>query len=215
MVNIPTIHEDVTININEEKKIIPKERNILKTVIKNVSYTPISTPNSISNKDESPSIQKYIINSNPNAWTPEIEDILIDFSEICGKLAIICRKYSRRHKHIATLLQLLIIVGALTSTLSISSTKEGENFFILNIICGFFTILLSSLQGYFDYSRCSEIEYRSSLELERMRVNIRTELAKHSQYRVDPCRYIIELETVKDKILKRINIVELEIYDNK
>lgn len=150
-------------------------------------------------------LENYV---DPSLWTDETVEQLIQFSDICNESAIQCKRASIFHKKMSTFLQLsTIILGTVTATTSIG-TIPVEIKTIISTVCGGLTALASSVQGYLKYSEKSEIEANSCFELQRIARGIRIELSKSKQFRVDPYKYIIQLENQREKILKRVGIEE-------
>ena len=139
-------------------------------------------------------------------WTDETVQQLLDFAEICHSSSLKCKNSSIKHKKIYYFFHIsIILLGSLTATTSIGSL-DTEIKTTVSTICGVFTAIFSSVQGFLKCAEKSEIEANSCLELERMARGIRLELSKSKEFRVDPFKFIIKLENQREKILKGIDI---------
>ena len=192
-------------------------KNMLKTrsrsdIQNNFNNNITTTPESIIeyNYKYSPTLdhKQYEIGNigNPDQWTDETVQQLIDFGDLCSESSNKCKKSSIIHNRISNALQIsVILLGAISATTSIGGIDcDKKN--IISVVSGCMVFFFSSIQGYFQYPQKSEIEANSCIELERMSRSIRIELSKSKELRVDPFRYIIKLENQREKILKRVGI---------
>lgn len=203
---------------------LERKKDDCKTIVKNMlktrsrsSNTPISpntnnTPESFIDSEfkYSPSLDRkpYEIGNlgDPNLWTEETSQHLIDFSDICNDSADKCRRSSIKHRIISNILQISIILsGAIVATTSIGSIDDSTKN-IISVVSGCMVVLFSSVHGYLKFPQKSEIEKGSCLELERMARSVKIELSKAKELRVDPYKYIIKLENQREKILKKVGI---------
>jgi hypothetical protein len=197
----------------------PNCKTIVKNMLKTRSRSDIqnnfnttNTPESVIeyNYKYSPTLdhKQYEIGNigNPDQWTDETVQQLIDFGDLCAESSNKCKKSSIIHNRISNALQIsVILLGAISATTSIGGIDcDKKN--IISVVSGCMVFFFSSMQGYFQYPQKSEIEANSCIELERMSRSIRIELSKSKELRVDPFRYIIKLENQREKILKRVGI---------
>lgn len=201
---------------NGQSRIRDSCKNIIKNMLKTRSRNNISnnsntgTPESILDTRNSPSVDRkpYELEGfcDPNLWTDETVQQIIDFGEICTISANKCKKSSIKHRRIGNFFQItIIILGALTAAVSIGSTNNDSKL-IISTICGTLIAVLTSVHGFLKYPQRTEIEAHSCLELERMSRSVRVELSKAKEFRIDPYKYIIKLENQREKILRRIGI---------
>jgi hypothetical protein len=139
-------------------------------------------------------------------WTDECVHQLIVFGDICISSANKCKKSSIRHRRFGNTIQILVIViGALAAATSIG-TLEDSSKVLLSTITGVSVAILTSIQSFLGFPQKAEIEGSSCLELERISRNVRIELSKPIESRVDPYKYIIRLENQREKIIRRVGI---------
>ena len=146
------------------------------------------------------------VGSSPYLWTDETEQHLLDFGDICNESAKKCKNSSIKHSRIGNSLQILVVLlGALSATTSIGNIAT-ETKAIINTISGSLVALLTSVQSFLKFPQQAEVEANGCLELERMSRNVKIELSKAKEFRVDPYKYIIKLENQREKILRKVGI---------
>lgn len=217
--------KEVSIEIREKNNANPntqdsKMRETCKSIVKNMlksrsrdvtrndtnQYT--ETPES----KQSPSIERkpYEMGElgDPNLWTDETVQRIIDFGEICNDASNRCKRSSIRHRRLGNFIHIMVILlGALSAVTSIGNATD-EIKLIISTISGSMVAILTSIQGFLKFPQRSEVEANSCLELERMARSVRIELSKSKEFRVDPYKYIIKLENQREKILRRVGIDE-------
>ena len=216
--------KDIVIDIKEDEKQPKKgEKKESKTIVRSMLRTrtrtsiqkQTSTPltqspgESLEERKTSPLERKpYEIGEvgDPNLWTDEIVQNIIDFGEICTSSANKCKKSSVKHRRVGNVIQILVVLlGALAAVTSIGNA-DNELKVIISTVSGSMVAILTSIQSFLKFPQRSEIEANSCLELERMSRSVRIELSKSKEFRVDPYKYIIKLENQREKILRKVGI---------
>lgn len=152
---------------------------------------------------------------NPQLWTDEVINYLIFFGNLCLSSADRCKKESIRHRRFSNTFQILVILlGALITATSLGDI-DNQFRMIIGTVCGASTAILTSIQGFLKFPRKSELEALAYLELGRMARNIRIQLSKSKDLRVDPYEYIIKLENQREKILRKVGIDEEDVENFK
>lgn len=208
--NIPAIEDRKEFRKRENSKTIIN--NMLRARSKNyvIGNSLSNTPDSFSSYKPSPPIDHKPYEMGrvgfPQMWTEDTVQHIIDFGDICSDSAYKCKKSSLRHKRLAESMQILtILLGALSVATAIM-TREYSAQIIINTISGGLIAILTSIQSFFKLFQRYETEANACLELERMSRNIKAELAKAKELRVDPYKYIIKLENSREEILNKVGI---------
>lgn len=173
--------------------------------------TPVSKcRNFIPDQNSTPSIEKKPYEfgeiGEPELWTQEIVQQLIDFSDICKESSIKCKNSSIKHKRIGNFIHIMVtLLGTISMTTNIGNAQQ-ETKNIISTVSGGLVAVLTSIQSFLKFPQKSETEMLSSIELERMGRSIKIELSKAKEYRVDPYRYLIKLENQREKIMRSVGI---------
>ena len=225
-----TLQDDTSIEIKEEKNNIPpvatprtQRKDNCKDIVRNMlrsrsrnkirqNYSTNNTPESQSDNKISPSLDRkpYEMGElgDPNLWTDETVQQIMDFGEICTESANKCKTSSIKHRRTGNFIQILVILlGALSAITSIGSVDDATKV-VISMVTGSMVAILTSVQSFLKLPQKSEVEANSCLELERMARSVRIELSKAKEFRVDPYKYIIRLENQREKIIRRVGIEE-------
>lgn len=137
-------------------------------------------------------------------WNDSIENYYSEFQKLCKEESIKYKILSYRNEIISNLLKfILLISGCFTFTLSISI----PNSLFMNtttIISSCLTAVITSLTGFFQFDKKSEIQYNIYRELDKLYNTISLELLKPTYMRSDPYEFILSLRTRRDELLKTL-----------
>lgn len=153
-----------------------------------IKSSPLSSPRDISE----------------DLWNDSIENYYSEFQKLCKEESSKYKILSHRNEIISNLLKfILLISGCFTFTLSISI----PNSLFMNtttIISSCLTAVITSLTGFFQFDKKSEIQYNIYRELDKLYNTISLELLKPTYMRSDPYEFILSLRTRRDELLKTL-----------
>ncbi len=168
-----------------------------------------TTPNSRDVIPKSPNPYGLNYCSNETVWSEDIKDYFIEFIEVCRSSSNKCRKSAIRHSYIDKFLSIFqFFAGTVIFVTSFGSIVDDSTRSYFGIVCGIITAAIAAIQAKGSYDKLSEIESQSCRNLEKMVRIIRLEIVKPPKYRVDPQEFIIHLENEREKILKKVSIVD-------
>ena len=98
---------------------------------------------------------------------------------------------------------ILLISGCFTFTLSIS-IPSGLFMSTTTTISSCLTAIITSLTGFFQFDKKSEIQYNIYRELDKLYNTISLEMLKPTYMRPDPYEYILSLRNRRDELLKTL-----------
>lgn len=154
----------------------------------NVKSSPLSSPRDISE----------------DLWNDSIENYYSEFQKLCKEESSKYKNLSYRNEIISNFLKFtLLISGCFTFTLSISI----PNSLFMNtttMISSCLTAIITSVTGFFQFDKKSEIQYNIYRELDKLYNIISLELLKPTYMRSDPYEFILSLRTRRDELLKTL-----------
>lgn len=154
----------------------------------NIKSSPLSSPRDISE----------------DLWNDSIENYYSEFQKLCKEESGKYKNLSYRNEIISNLLKFtLLISGCFTFTLSISI----PNSLFMNtttMISSCLTAIITSVTGFFQFDKKSEIQYNIYRELDKLYNIISLELLKPTYMRSDPYEFILSLRTRRDELLKTL-----------
>jgi hypothetical protein len=152
------------------------------------NQSPNSSPRDISN----------------DLWNDNVENYHLEFQKLCKEESDKYKCLSHRNEIISNLLKfILLISGCFTFTLSISI----PNSLFMNTtttISSCLTAIITSITGFFQFDKKSEIQYNIYRELDKLYNTISLELLKPSYMRADPYEFILSLRNRRDELLKTL-----------
>jgi hypothetical protein len=137
-------------------------------------------------------------------WNDLVENYYIEFQKLCKDEANKYKYFSQRNELISNLLKfILLLSGCFTFTLSISI----PNSIFMNtttIISSCLTAIITSITGFFQFDKKSEIQYNIYRELDKLYNTISLEMLKPTYMRPDPYEFILSLRNRRDELLKTL-----------
>lgn len=157
-------------------------------IIANNNQTPNSSPRDISN----------------DLWNDNVENYHLEFQKLCKEESDKYKYLSHRNEIISNILKFILLVsGCFTFTLSISI----PNSLFMNTtttVSSCLTAIITSVTGFFQFDKKSEIQYNIYRELDKLYNTISLELLKPSYMRSDPYEFILTLRNRRDELLKTL-----------
>jgi|UniRef100_A0A6C0I6F1 hypothetical protein len=152
------------------------------------NQSPNSSPRDISN----------------DLWNDNVENYHLEFQKLCKEESGKYKYLSHRNEIVSNLLKfILLISGCFTFTLSISI----PNSLFMNTtttVSSCLTAIITSVTGFFQFDKKSEIQYNIYRELDKLYNTISLELLKPSYMRADPYEFILSLRNRRDELLKTL-----------
>lgn len=186
---------------NTEKRKRRYYRTIKLKKDKNEKIQPLNI-NEIETLKQSPSESPRDITQ--DLWNDSVENYYIEFQKLCKEEAEKYKYLSHRNELISNLLKfILLISGCFTFTLSIST--PGTLFMsTTTTVSSCLTAIITSLTGFFQFDKKSEIQYNIYRELDKLYNTISLEMLKPTYMRPDPYEYILSLRNRRDELLKTL-----------
>lgn len=137
-------------------------------------------------------------------WNDLVENYYIEFQKLCKDEAQKYKYLSHYNDSISNLLKLILLIsGCFTFTLSIS-IPNSLFMSTTTIISSCLTAIITSLSGFFQFEKKSEIQYNIYRELDKLYNIISLEMLKPTYMRTDPYEYILTLRNRRDELLKTL-----------
>jgi hypothetical protein len=186
-------------SINSEKR---KRRYYRTTKLKKERIKPINI-NEIEIPKTTPSSSPRDITQ--DLWNDSVENYYMEFQKLCKDEAIKYKYLSHRNEIISNLLKfILLISGCFTFTLSIS-IPNSLFMSATTTISSCLTAIITSLSGFFQFGKKSEIQNNIYRELDKLYNIISLDMLKPTYMRPDPYEYILTLRNRKDELLKTLH----------
>jgi hypothetical protein len=195
------MHSESIFDRNTEKRKRRYYRTIKLKKDKNEKIKPLNI-NEIETPKQSPTSSPRDITQ--DLWNDSVENYYIEFQKLCKEEADKYKYLSHRNELISNLLKfILLISGCFTFTLSISipSTLFMST---TTTISSCLTAIITSLTGFFQFDKKSEIQYNIYRELDKLYNTISLEMLKPTYMRPDPYEYILSLRNRRDELLKTL-----------
>jgi hypothetical protein len=162
----------------------------------NINEIQIKTPKS------TPTISPRDITQ--DLWNDSVEHYYIEFQKLCKEEYDKYKYLSYRNELISKILKfVLLISGCFTFTLSIS-IPNSIFMSTTTTISSCLTAIITSLTGFFQFDKKSEIQYNIYRELDKLYNTISLEMLKPTFMRPDPYEYILILRNRRDELLKTL-----------
>jgi len=198
--------DSVNSNIIPERNMEKRKRKYYRTIrykkdnkitkMQSININEIETPKS------SPSESPRDITQ--DLWNDLVENYYIEFQKLCKEEANKYKYLSHRNELISNILKFILLVsGCFTFTLSISV----PNSLFMNtttIVSSCLTAIITSITGFFQFDKKSEIQYNIYRELDKLYNTISLEMLKPTYMRPDPYEFILSLRNRKDELLKTL-----------
>ena len=137
-------------------------------------------------------------------WNDSVENYYIEFQKLCKEEANKFKYLSHRYELISNLLKfILLISGCFTFTLSIS-IPNSLFMSTTTTVSSCLTAIITSLTGFYQFDKKSEIQYNIYRELDKLYNTISLEMLKPTYMRADPYEYILSLRNRRDELLKTL-----------
>lgn len=150
--------------------------------------TPVSSPRDISE----------------DLWNDSVENYHLEFQKLCKEESQRYKYFSHRNEIISNFLKfILLISGCFTFTLSIS-IPNSLFMSTTTTISSCLTAIITSITGFYQFDKKSEIQYNIYRELDKLYNTISLELLKPSYMRADPYEFILSLRNRRDELLKTL-----------
>ena len=201
----PLSDDSVSSDLIQERNIEKRKRKYYRTIkykdnknpkIKPINIDDIETPKS------SPSESPRDITQ--DLWNDLIENYYIEFQKLCKDESNKYKYLSHKNELISNILKfILLISGCFTFTLSITVA----NSLFMNtttIVSSCLTAIITSLNGFFQFDKKSEIQYNIYRELDKLYNTISLEMLKPTYMRPDPYEFILSLRNRKDELMKTL-----------
>lgn len=151
--------------------------------------TPLSSPRTDSNE----------------LWNETIENYYIEFQKICKDESKKYKCLSNYNEIISKILKFLLLVsGCFTFTLSIT-VPNSSIMTTTTTISSISTAIITSIIGFFQFEKTSEIQYNIYKELDKLYSIISLELLKPTYMRNDPYELILLIQNRRDELLKTLH----------
>ena len=129
----------------------------------------------------------------------------MEFQKLCKDESIKYKYLSHRNEIISNLLKfILLISGCFTFTLSIS-IPNSLFMSATTTISSCLTAIITSLSGFFQFGKKSEIQNNIYRELDNLYNIISLDMLKPTYMRPDPYEYILTLRNRRDELLKTLH----------
>jgi len=195
------IHSESIFDRNTEKRKRRYYRTIKLKKDKNEKIKPLNI-NEIETPKQSPTPSPRDITQ--DLWNDSVENYYIEFQKLCKEEADKYKYLSHRNELISNLLKfILLISGCFTFTLSIS-IPSSLFMSTTTTISSCLTAIITSLTGFFQFDKKSEIQYNIYRELDKLYNTISLEMLKPTYMRPDPYEYILSLRNRRDELLKTL-----------
>jgi len=137
-------------------------------------------------------------------WNDSVENYHLEFQKLCKEESQRYKYLSHRNEMISNFLKfILLISGCFTFTLSIS-IPNSLFMSTTTTISSCLTAIITSVTGFFQFDKKSEIQYNIYRELDKLYNTISLELLKPSYMRTDPYEFILSLRNRRDELLKTL-----------
>lgn len=144
--------------------------------------------------------------SDPDVWTNELEMIFLEYITLYTDSSVKCKKASITHKKYSLITRVLLFLsGMFLFVVPLTSLDENAKNIIITI-CGIISALCVTVQERMDFQEQYTLEGSAALQLERITRNIRLEITKPVNNRVEPVEYIGYLEGERTRILTDVGI---------
>ena len=151
--------------------------------------TPLSSPRTDSNE----------------LWNETIENYYMEFQKICKDESKKYKCLSKYNEIISKILKFLLLVsGCFTFTLSIT-VPNSSIMTTTTTISSVLTTIITSIIGFFQFEKTSEIQYNIYKELDKLYSIISLELLKPTYMRNDPYELILLIQNRRDELLKTLH----------
>ena len=195
------IHCESIFDRNTEKRKRRYYRTIKLKKDKNEKIKPLNI-NEIETPKQSPTPSPRDITQ--DLWNDSVENYYIEFQKLCKEEAEKYKYLSHRNELISNLLKfILLISGCFTFTLSIS-IPSSLFMSTTTTVSSCLTAIITSLTGFFQFDKKSEIQYNIYRELDKLYNTISLEMLKPTYMRPDPYEYILSLRNRRDELLKTL-----------
>lgn len=175
---------------------LKKDKNEIFEKIKPININEIETPK------QSPFSSPRDITQ--DLWNDSVENYYIEFQKLCKEEAEKYKYLSHRNELVSNILKfILLISGCFTFTLSIS-IPSSVFMSATTTVSSCLTAIITSLTGFFQFDKKSEIQYNIYRELDKLYNTISLEMLKPSYMRPDPYEYILSLRNRRDELLKTL-----------
>ena len=186
---------------NTEKRKRRYYRTIKLKKDKNEKIKPLNI-NEIETPKQSPTPSPRDITQ--DLWNDSVENYYTEFQKLCKEEADKYKYLSHRNELVSNILKfILLISGCFTFTLSITVA----NSLFMNtttIVSSCLTAIITSLNGFFQFDKKSEIQYNIYRELDKLYNTISLEMLKPTYMRPDPYEFILSLRNRKDELMKTL-----------
>jgi hypothetical protein len=160
-----------------------------KDIVTSSKNTPLISPRTISNE----------------LWNETVENYYMEFQKICKDESKKYKCLSNYNEIVSKILKFLLLVsGCFTFTLSITI----PNSFIMTTtttISSILTAIITSIIGFFQFEKLSEIQYNIYKEFDKLYGIISLELLKPTYMRSDPYELILLIQNRRDELLKTLH----------
>ena len=137
-------------------------------------------------------------------WNDLVENYYNEFQKLCKEEAEKYKYLYHRNELISNLLKfILLLSGCFTFTLSIS-IPTSLFMSTTTTISSCLTAVITSITGFFQFDKKSEIQYNIYRELDKLYNIISLEMLKPTYMRADPYEYILHLRNRRDELLKTL-----------
>jgi len=144
-------------------------------------------------------------NENIELWNETIENYYMEFQKICKDESKKYKCLSKYNEIISKILKFLLLVsGCFTFTLSIT-IPNSLIMTTTTTISSILTATITSIIGFFQFEKTSEIQYNIYKELDKLYSIISLELLKPTYIRSDPYELILLIQNRRDELLKTLH----------
>ena len=179
---------------------LKKDKNEIFEKIKHININEIESPKH--SPKHSPFVSPRDITQ--DLWNDSVENYYIEFQKLCKEEAEKYKYLSHRNELVSNILKfILLISGCFTFTLSIS-IPSSVFMSATTTVSSCLTAIITSLTGFFQFDKKSEIQYNIYRELDKVYNTISLEMLKPSYMRPDPYEYILSLRNRRDELLKTL-----------
>ena len=188
---------DESINSEKRKRRYYRTIKLKKERIKPININEIEIPKT------TPSSSPRDITQ--DLWNDSVENYYMEFQKLCKDESIKYKYLSHRNEIISNLLKfILLISGCFTFTLSIS-IPNSLFMSATTTISSCLTAIITSLSGFFQFGKKSEIQNNIYRELDKLYNIISLDMLKPTYMRPDPYEYILTLRNRRDELLKTLH----------
>ena len=188
---------DESINSENRKRRYYRNIKLKKERIKPININEIEIPKT------TPSSSPRDITQ--DLWNDSVENYYMEFQKLCKDESIKYKYLSHRNEIISNLLKfILLISGCFTFTLSIS-IPNSLFMSATTTISSCLTAIITSLSGFFQFGKKSEIQNNIYRELDNLYNIISLDMLKPTYMRPDPYEYILTLRNRRDELLKTLH----------